>query len=172
MPKEISGLRIAKSYITPTDTEVTRIIDFQLGARQGIEIVGVLADMSTGPWTPSATALTAHFGNHTLHLEAGSLETVPEAAGEDEDTIDSEIFFRQAMTVIAIDEPTAQGAAGIIVTPNGFWRPPARLYTARNVTHRGKTVTSAMDINCHILMYYIFVEFTLPELGLILARRQ
>jgi len=174
MPTEISGLRIARSFITPTDAEVSRTIDFQLGARQGISIEGVLGEIrvDSSNWTPNVGVVTAHPAVHTLHLEAGSLETVPDAAGEDEDTIDSEIFYRQALTVIAIDEPTAQGAASQSVVPNGMWIPPRPLFTARNITHRGIGISSAMDFLAHVIIYYVFVEFTLAELGLILARRQ
>lgn len=173
MPKEISGLRIARSFITPTDSEVQRTIDFQLGARQGISIEGVLGMIAPDEanWTVSPTAILAQQGHHTLHLESGSLETVPDAAGEDEDTIDSEIFYRQDLTVIAIDEPTAQGAASMSVVPSGMWKPPKPLWTARNITHRGISTATGLDMLCHVIIYYIFVEFSLAELGLILARR-
>lgn len=173
MPTEISGLRIARSFITPTDSEVQRTIDFQLGVRQGISIEGVLGEIviDNGGFTASATTLTAQGGLHTLHLQSGSLETVPDQAGEDEDTIDSEVFYRQQLTVVAIDEPTAQGAAGISVTPNGVWVPPRPLFSARNITHRGITFSATLDLLCHVTIYFVFVEFSLAELGLILARR-
>jgi len=30
----------------------------------------------------------------------------------------------------------------------------------------------SLDVLCHVIVYYVFVEFSLAELGLILARRQ
>lgn len=173
MPREISGIRIARSFITPTDTEVLRELDFQLGARQGIQIHEVLGSVIIDPanYTPSATAVTVFNALHTLHLETGSLETVPDAAGEDEDTIDSEVFYRQELIVGAIDEPTAQGAFGALVVPPGAVSYPRPILTARNITHRGISGNAALDVLCHVTILYTFVEFSLAELGLLLARR-
>ena len=83
MPREISGLRIARSFVTPAGTnETTRVIDFQLGARQGIAISAVLgsAMVESGATTISASVATIQNGVQTLHLESGSLETVPDQA--------------------------------------------------------------------------------------------
>ena len=174
-PKEISGLRIARSFITPTNTEVQRTIDFQLGARQGISIEGVLPEIAMDiALTVSATVPTVLGGSHSLHLETGSLETVPDQTGEDEDTIDSEIFFRQRLTYVGNDDLTTEfrGQGSVHISPNGMWVPPRPLFTARNITHRGLVNSADMDLLCHVTIYYVFVEFTLAELGLTLARRQ
>jgi len=175
MPREISGLRIARSFITPTSAEVSRVIDFQLGARQGISISAVMGDVMVDPsaFTPSATIVLAFNGNHTLHLESGSLETVPDATAEDEDTIDSEVFYRQSMQFIGNDDLTTEfrSSAGLMVMPNGIVNYDKPILTARNITHRGISVSGALDILCHVIIFYTFVEFSLAELGLILARR-
>jgi len=173
MPTDVSGMRIARSFVTPTESAVSRVIDFQLGAQEGIRIRKVFGDMqiSGSNWTPSATALGSLQGVHTLHAESGSLETVPDTAGEDEDTIDSEIFYRQVYEVAGIDEPTAQGAASISVVPNGPWEYEGGLFLARNITHRGITSSASLDLSCHVTILYNFVKFSLSELGFILARR-
>jgi len=176
MPKEISGLRIARSFITPTETRVSRELDFQLGARQGIAIHQVLGSMYVdGSQGPPSTALQAFFDcNQTLHLETGSLETVPNAAGEDEDTIDSEVFYRQDLNVGANDDVSTEfrASVSISVTPSGPVIFPTPIFTARNITHSGQTNAAAFDADCHVIIYYTFVEFSLAELGLILSRRQ
>lgn len=176
MPREISGLRLSRSFITPTDTRVSREIDFQLGARQGIAIHGVLGEIMVDPnnVTVNAAVIDYFAGNHTLHLETGSLETVPDAAGEDEDTIDSEIFFRQGIFFGGNDDVTTEFRASLAIqgVPGEMIAFPRPIFTARNITHSGITTISNMDILCHVIIYYVFVEFSLAELGLILARRQ
>jgi len=175
MPREISGLRIARSFITPTDTEVSRVMDFQLGARQGIAIDAVLGTLIPDPagLELASATVTEASGVHTLHLESGSLETVPDAAGEDEDTIDSEIFFRQEVWVGGNDDSATEFRASlaVLVNPNGLLTFPKPVFTARNITHRGISSASNMDFLAHVIIYYTFVEFSLAELGLILARR-
>jgi len=175
MPREISGLRIARSFITPTDAAVSREIDFQLGARQGISIHSILPTMVPDPagWEPASAAITEASASHTLHLETGSLETVPDAAGEDEDTIDSEIFFRQEMWLGGNDDAATEFRAsiGVMVNPSGMVTYPRPLFAARNITHRGISTGAQMDFLANVLIYYTFVEFSLGELGLILARR-
>jgi len=176
MPREISGLRIARSFITPPFAATTRELDFQLGARQGIAIQSVLGGITADPagFTPSPSTMTEFVANHTLHLETGSLESVPDASTEDEDTIDSEIFYRQDLWIGGQDDSVTEFRASLasLVVPNGivpFARP---IFTARNITHRGITSNSSLAVLCHVIIYYTFVEFSLSELGLILARRQ
>ncbi len=176
MPREISGLRIARSFITPSDTAVERVIDFQLGARQGIAIEAVLGDMVPDPAnvTISAAGITHLPANQTLHLETGSLEDVPQAATADEDTIDSEIFYKQVMYLAGNDDLTTEFRASLtsFISPAGLVTFAKPIMTARNITHRGRSISSAMDFLGQVIIYYTFVEFSLAELGLILARRQ
>lgn len=175
MPREISGLRIARSFITPTDSEVSRVIDFQLGARQGIAIQSVLGDMVPDPIgvVPPSSTIQEFTATQTLHLESGSLETVPDQAGEDEDTIDSEVFFRQKLVYAGNDDATTEFRASLalLVTPNGIVDFKREILVARNITHRGISTDAAFDFLAHVTIYYVFVEFSLAELGLILARR-
>jgi len=175
MPREISGTRIARSFITPTEAEVSRVLDFQLGARQGIAIEAVLGTMSVDPANTTVSTSVIGFDNstQTLHFESGSLETVPDAAGEDEDTIDSEVFFRQELTMGASDDVSTEFRASlaIVVNPNGLIAFREPLLTARNITHRGINSGTRLDALAHVIIYYKFVEFSLSELGLILARR-
>ncbi len=175
MPREISGLRIAKSFISPTNAVVSRELDFQLGARQGIAIHGILGGMVIDPsgFTASATTILAMQANQTLHLETGSLETVPDGAGEDEDSTDSEIFYRQNLGVIANDDFATEfrASASVTVTPSSIVPFPRPVLTARNITHRGISTSAELDFLGWVLIYYVFIEFSLAELGLLLARR-
>lgn len=173
MPTTISGVHFARSFITPAAaTAVEREIDFQLGARQGIAIHYVLGHMSVLSFTET-TDFQEFNGNHTLHLETGSLETVPDAAGEDEDTIDSEVFFRQDLSVIAAEEAATRGgsAAAMLVVPQAPIPYPSPVFTARNITHRAITAGTALGLGCGVLIFYNYVEFSLSELGVLLARR-
>ena len=174
MPREISGLRIARSFITPTDSEVSRVIDFQLGARQGISISAVLGSILPQSSTVISVSTITHLNaTQTLHLESGSLETVPDAAAEDEDTIDSEVFYRQDLYVGGNDDVTTEFRASLAVsvTPSGIVDYKVPLLVARNITHRGISPQAALDFMAHVTIFYTFVEFSLAELGLILARR-
>ena len=176
MPREISGLRIARSFVTPENTAVSRELDFQLGARQGISIHGVLGSLIVDPnaFAAQSTTIAPYNGHQTLHLESGSLEVVPDAAAEDEDTIDSEVFYRQDMNFIGNDDATTEfrASAAVQTIPNGLVTFPRPIFSARNLTHRALSTTGAMDLLAHVIIYYVFVEFSLAELGLILARRQ
>ena len=58
------------------------------------------------------------------------------------------------------------------VTPSGLVTYPREIFTARNITHRAVQSSTNGDSVCSVLIFYTFVEFTLAELGLILARRQ
>ena len=83
MPTVVSGLRIARSVVTPAGAEiVTREIDFQLSPQGGVEIfqiIGTVAD-----FLATETTDTDHIkATQTLHLEAGSLETVAITSGSD-----------------------------------------------------------------------------------------
>ncbi len=173
MPREISGLRIARSFITPiSTTPVSRVIDFQLGARQGIQIEQIAGSMSLSSLTES-TDFQEESGVQTLHLESGSLETVPFVDAADEDTIDSEIVFYQAMTALFQEEAATRGgsAMALLVTPNTPIVFATPLFMARNPTHSGVMIGTTVLAMFHLTIYYKFVEFSLAELGLILARR-
>jgi len=174
MPRAVSGQRIARSVVTPAGAAtVEREIDFQLGPRLGIEIFQILGGMTVIDISETTDTLQLN-AVQTLHLEAGSLETVPVAAAEDEDTIDSEIFFRQDLTVLIQEEAGTRGGShsSMLVTPNAPLIMTPTLFSARNITHRGQNVQAALN-SClswsHI--YFRYVEFSLSELGLILARR-
>ena len=178
MPREISGLRIARSFITPATANVqdSREIDFQLGARQGIAIHQVLGTWSIdggAAAAPSVAVMSSYNGVQTLHLETGSLETVPDNAGEDEDTIDTEQFYRQDFCGMGNDDVSTEfrAAMALVVNPSGVvpYAPP--ILSARNITHAAIVTDALFDSLCHVLIFYTFVEFSLAELGLILARR-
>jgi len=174
MPRPTSGTRIARSYVTPVGTTtVSREIDFQLGAREGIEIFAAIGTITLIA-DNGASGFVGNSAHHTLHLETGSLETIPDAAGEDEDTTDSEIFWRQDITMLTQDEAATRGgsAAALLVMPNGIVQFPTALFSGRNLTHSGVGLSATWGYGMHVTIYYRFVEFTLPELGLILARRQ
>lgn len=173
MPRDISGLRIARSHVTPAGSAtVSRELDFQLGPLVGLKIWAVLGtaviDISTAP-----AAQTMIQGQQTLHLETGTLEDVPNVAGEDEDNVDSEIFYRQEAQVIQNDDLATEfrASAALLVTPSNIVNFAVPIFAARNISHRGESIGANADIIFNVMIYFNFVQFSLSEMGLLLVRR-
>jgi len=174
----ISGLRVARSFVTPTGgaNVVSRELDFQLGANQGIEISSVLGYgwvHDDSPTVSDTVPVTAK-ATQTLHLETGTIEAIPTLAGEDADDIDTEIFYAQTHQMTALVGTTNTFGAGIALKsePSGlvvFARP---IGTARNVTHSGLNSAAGAFAELGVLIYYHYILFTDAELGFLLARRQ
>jgi len=177
MAQVISGLRVARSFVSPTGATnvVSREIDFQLGARQGIQIHSVLGYGFFADNSPavSDTIPITDQASQSLHLETGTLETLPLIAGEDEDDTDTEIFWAQAYGVM-FQVPSTAGAGGgsLIVTPSSIVDFKNPIQTARNITHSGRTVIAGVEFQGGVLIYYNYVLFNNSELGFLLARRQ
>lgn len=175
--QEISGLRHARSLLTPEGTEVlTTELDFQLGPRMGIAIYSVLGHL-TGFINTSLGSLADEINSRnifqTLHLETGTVEDPLDSAAQDAYDIDTEIFYRQDFTQQFYHDTTAgEGKAlSTSVTPNGLVTFPEPILTARNITHRAEALVADVDGICGVLIAYKYVEFSLSEMGLLLARR-
>lgn len=177
MSKVISGQRIGRSFVTPTGAanEVSRVLDFQLSADQGIEISAVLGYGSYGDNTPAVSdtvpALTE--ASQTLHLEEGATEDLPIAQGADADEIDTEMFYGQVFSSMFIVGATATFGAGgsVTVQPNGLVTFPRPILSPRNITHKGSTGFADTFLNAGIFLFYHYVEFSNAELGVLLSRR-
>lgn len=177
MPEIFSGQRVARSYLTPTGAEVASVeLDFQLGARQGIQVeavvgYGSLADVSP---TVSDTVLVHQRGSQSLHLETGTLEGVPEAPGEDEVDIDTEIFYVQHFSHVAQvwSTVTGGGSSSMLAVPSSIVVFPEPIRTARNISHRAETLATGVSFFAGVLIYYHYLRFSNEELGFFLARRQ
>lgn len=176
MPTVLSGQRIARSFVTPTGAanEVSRVLNFNLAADEGIRIFGVQGYGSFHDDTPATSdtvpnTVVAHQG---LHLESGATEDLDDAAGEDDDQIDTELFYIQWFQQTFHVPATAGGGGGYgTVTPNGIWVPPEPIDSARNITHKGTTLNADTDLESGVLIYYKYVKFNRDELLGILARR-
>jgi len=175
MPQVISGPRQARSFVTPTGAAVvTRVIDFNFAADQGIQIFAVLGSVDAQDTSPVAsdTAVVQIPVAQSLHLEEGTIEDVPFVDADDADEIDTEVFFSQQVAGAVQIPATAgggggNGASGTLYVP--YIKP---ILVARNITHRGETQTTGQFGHCAVLIFYEYVRFSLQELGLILARRQ
>jgi len=176
MAKRLGGMKIARSFVTPTGAgnEVERTLDFQLAADQGIEIVAVQGYGNLHDDSPP-TSDTVPFNavaHQTLHLEEGATEDLPDAQGEDADDIDTEIFYVQHF-VLNGQIPATAGGGGVsqMVTPSGLWIPAEPILSARNITHKGTTIGADQDLEAGVLIYYWNVQFPQSELAGILTRR-
>lgn len=177
MPRELTGLRVARSILTPEGTEtLTTEIDFQLGAQIGIAIHGVYGSI-TG-FNSSLAAQDDSSQNRTieqtLHLETGLVEDPLDSAADDAFDIDTEIFYRQDLSMLHIWNSVAGDGAGITLslTPSSTVWFPRPINSARNITHRANATVGDVDGVANILVYFVYVEFSLSEMGLFLARRQ
>jgi len=177
VPRVISGQRIARSLVTPTGAAntVSRVLDFQLSADQGIEISAVLGGGQYSDSSPavSDTVPAQSIGHHTLHLEEGATETFPVDPGGDADDTDTEVFWAQAFGLMFIVGSTVTFGAGggVHVTPSGLVTFPFPILSPRNITHKGVTGTAGTSLEAWVMIYYHFVEFSNAELGVLLARR-
>jgi len=174
MPTIISGPRRARSFVTPNGAAVvTRVLDFNFAANQGIEITAVLGIVSSADTTPAASdTVPVHIrAAQSLHLEEGTIENVPISGAEDADEIDTEIFFMQEAGGQFQVPATAGGGGGNAGTNNLYvaYRDP--ILVARNITHRGEAIVAGQDCLASVLIFYHYVVFTTSELGVILARR-
>ena len=156
--------------MSPTGAEIiTREIDFQLGPQMGIEVFSVIGSCPEYIGGESS-AFESHLLVQTLHAAVGTLETVATENTEDEDQIDSEIFFRQDILKQSASA-TGTGLVSVTAMPNGVVTFPEPYLLARNFTHRGESPDAAVTGILVVVFYYRYVVFTLSELGLILGRR-
>lgn len=175
MPQIISGPRRARSMVTPTGAqEVTRVLDFNFASDQGIQIEAVLGNIAATDQNPSPsdTGVVAIPGAQTLHLEEGTIEDIPFAAGEDADQIDTEVFFEHnTMGLFLVGATNTFGGGGSGGTSALYvpYRDP--ILVARNITHRGQSANTGQDVRASVLIFYRYVRFSTAELGLIFARR-
>jgi len=176
MAEIISGLRVARSLLTPGGASVVSAeLDFQLGARQGIEISAVLGVGAFSDLNPatSDTVLVAGRATSTLHMETGSLEDPGGEAGDDAVDIDTEIFYMQEFQhVVQVPATAGGGGGGIQVSPSGLVTFSEPIRTARNITHRTETFVTGQSLEAFVFIYYHYILFTNSELGFLLARRQ
>jgi len=174
--RRISGLRIGRSFVSPTGVaEVERELDFNLAANTGVELVAVQGYGNLHNDTPpvSDTVPFSSVGHQTLHLETGATEDLPDAAGEDADDLDSEIFWAQFFVQQGVVGSTVTFGASATLTamPPGITYFDVPILSPRNIIHKGTTIEADVDLECGVLLHYYFIELSNAELGLALARR-
>jgi len=177
MPRSISGTRFARSSVTPIGAQVvSRVLDFQLGPRMGLELFSVQGSCprfgsGTLGVADNATGL-AVTGQQTLHMETGALEDIPISAGEDADDIDTEIFYQMGFALAFVNSGVAGEGATLTAVIGPTYLPfTPTLFVARNITHRGETVNANDEATFNVLIQYRYIEFTDAEMGVLLARR-
>lgn len=168
MAAEVSGVRFARSHVTPAGAEVvSREIDFDLGARLGIKILWTLTSIQT-LGNPTADVNLDYLAS--VHLESDALEDLPVAAGDDEDNIDSEVIHLHPFSYIHSESAAGLGAS-VGSSHLHLVHDPSIVF-ARNPTFRGESVSASGTAIMHLLMAYKYVELTNAELiGVLTSRR-
>ena len=170
--RALTGQRFARSFLTPVDVQVVEAeLDFQLGPSMAIVIDWVQAYLAEFSWVASAVWLPYRWVQ-TLHLETGPLEDVPVSAGEDEQNVDSEIFYAHAVAALGHDTAVAVGGSASGVTQGNtvmHYREP--VVSVRNITHRAEGFTVGGQAGLGVLIAYKYVELTKDEFVLNLAKR-
>ena len=87
--------------------------------------------------------------------------------------IDTEYIYRQDFLGLNQTEAATRGGSGyaIMVTPSGLVTFPTPFLSARNITHRAESVAANNSMGFEVLIYYNYIEFSLAEIGFLLARR-
>jgi len=168
MAQVISGMRFARSYLTPSNAQLTGELDFNLAVRGGVQVHAVAGHMAPLALVAQSD-LTPTNGHQTLHLETDALETIPNADAEDELSIDSEVFYRQDAAFVSFNG-TTEAAAAIHLSPNGLVVFPEPILSARNITHAALS-NGAFAIGWGVIVYFKYVIFSNAELGILLSRR-
>ena len=176
MPTQQSGIRYARSFLTPTGAaEVEAELDFQLGSDDGIRIYSVngYGQFYDGSPAVSDTVPAPVIAHQTLHLETGPTEDLPDVAGDDVVDIDSEIFYVMHWSQMFIVGSTVTfGAGGFqVVTPSGLWIPRDPIDTPRNITHKATTISTDTFLNAGVIIEYAYIRFSRQELGAFFARQ-
>jgi len=174
MPKPISTMRVAFSFLTPNGAEtISQEMDFDLGVGQGLEIFGVLGtlqDLQDSSLAAADDDVSAIVTGQSLHLETGALEDPLGAAGEDIVRTDTEIIYRQDALLVFMNQVTAGSAVSLSVTPSGLVTFPIPILTARNPQHRAEGRVTDQFSAWSLLMYYRYVELNDDETVFLLSR--
>jgi len=177
MAKILTGPRMAKSTVSvgAISTTETDEVDFELGADQGIELLGFKHILSDQDSTLGTAGPLHGQAQVSLHAETQSLEDPNLDA---DDTVrDSEIVDA---AVAIIDQSDDSGAAqgGMTVdrpmTSSGWmWYPSdVRPIFVVNLTHRVETDGVMTSVNSTYLLLYRYVRLSAAELGNFLALRR
>lgn len=166
--RELTGMRFARSFLTPAGTEVLSAeLDFQMGPSMGIAIhaiQGYATDIDGG----DPATIGTMSGLQTLHLETGPLEDAPINPADDEQNIDTEIFYAHSVGTREMD--TTVGLASQS-QGNGLREFREPVIAVRNITHRAETVGTNAAVGFGVLISYKYVELTPNEFVLQLAKR-
>jgi len=185
MPRRTTGRRFARSVLQAQGPSAdgaggaTRVLDFDLGAREGVEIIAVTGMIRHDDTSLASTdnATTTDAAIQELHLEPGTLvdEGLLSEGDIGTNDVDAEVIYTQIHTVMQIGGTATEGLGGSIETvPNGRIsyedRAGAGVFTSRNITHRAEVESNNSDAECLLMVEYYRVEFTLDELGILNIR--
>lgn len=168
MARVISGLRFARSYLTPVNQVLEQELDFQLGPKQGIQIEWILGSLGNISETPGADATST--AQQSVHLEEDATEDIPIATDEDAVNVDTEmIFHMQAHFILDL---TTSGMSHV-PQPVHLWVPyGGELKTTRNLTHRAEGAGATREYRAAILMAFKYIELSDAELLANLSSRR
>jgi len=175
MATRLTAMEFATSLLTPTAQTLTAELDFQLSAREAIEIMSIygnvvdVVDAST-----SAGSVTP--GVQTVHMETGALEDPLNADGDDAVRLSSEIIYRQDVINFEGGAATVGTAQSIIVTPNApvvFNDGKGNgLLSGLNLTHRAENPSTGIRNSLQVTIAYFRVRISDREAVALFSRRR
>jgi len=186
MPRRTTGRRFARTALQAQGPSAdgaggtTRVLDFDLAALEGIEIIAITGMIRH---TNTSFAVADNASNNDdaiqeLHLEPGTL--VDQGLLSEGDIgvqdVDAEVIFTQIETMIVIAGSSTEGqGAAHTIQPNGrqdLVDPVTRqgVFTSRNITHRAEVESNNSDAECLLIIEYYRVQFTIEEVGILNLR--
>jgi len=186
MPSRITGRRFARAVLQAQGPSADgaggaeAVLDFDLAALEGLEIVAITGAMNHNNTSFAAADLgdNADIGVQELHLEPGTIVDTG-ILGEGDiglTNLDQDVIYAQHLAKSSVGGAATEGiGVAMSVMPTGRVdltdRAGVGVFTSRNLTHRAEVESNNSDLMCLLLIEYYRVVFSISELGLLNIRR-
>lgn len=175
MPRPISNVRIASSFVTHTAGAARTIqeVDFDLGPNEAIEIFAISGIM-TQPGLTTSNTTTAEGAVQSVHVEDDNARAV-ELLISDTDAfqLDDEAIYKQGLFLVQKgDNVNHDTGFGLSVQPTTPIVYPVPIIAATNLSHVIRTADADLDIAGTVDIHYRYVMLSQNELAFAIARRR
>jgi len=186
MPTRITGRRFARAVLQAQGPSADGtggaegVLDFDLGALEGLEIIAVTGAINHNNTSYAAgdNQDNADVAVQELHLEPGTIVDTGILVEGDIGLVDldQDIIYAQHLSKSFVGgSATEGGGMSTHITPTGRVdltdRAGVGVFTSRNITHRAEVESNNSDAMCELLIEYYRVVFSISELGLLNIRR-